>query len=77
MLGNSVEINFPLNHFVLGAHLAPGEKRLVCIPVCNVPYPWAYILTLYSDGFFLLVDRTYLGMSSYKFQKILYMYLFV
>ena len=46
MLGNAVEICLifrrilgPLvwgwapNHFVLGAQLAPGEKRLVCIPV--------------------------------------------
>ena len=46
MLGNAVEISLifrrilgPLvlgwapNHFVLGAQLAPGEKRLVCIPV--------------------------------------------
>ena len=46
MLGNDVEINLifrgilgPLvlgwapNHFVLGAQLAPGKKRLVCIPV--------------------------------------------
>ena len=45
MLGNAVEISLffhrilgPLvlgwapNHFVLGAQLAPGEKRLVCIP---------------------------------------------
>ena len=45
MLGNGVEMNLiflriqgPLvlgrapNHFVLGAQLAPGEKRLVCIP---------------------------------------------
>ena len=46
MLGNGVEMGFifcrilgPLvlgwapNHFVLGAPLAPVEKRLVCIPV--------------------------------------------
>ena len=46
MLGNAVEISLifhrilgPLvlgwapNHFVLGAQLAPGKKRLVCIPV--------------------------------------------
>ena len=26
------------NHFVLGAQLAPGEKRLVCIPVKSVAY---------------------------------------
>ena len=45
MLGNTVEISLifrqilgPLvlgwapNHFVLGAQLAPGKKRLVCIP---------------------------------------------
>ena len=22
------------NHFVLGVQLAPGEKRLVCVPAC-------------------------------------------
>ena len=46
MLGNGVEMSFicprilgPLdlgwapNHFVLGAQLAPGKKRLVCIRV--------------------------------------------
>ena len=46
MVGNGVEmssifpwnpgpLNFGLspNHFVLGAQLAPDEKRLVCIPV--------------------------------------------
>ena len=45
MLGNAIEISLifrlilgPLvfgwapNHFVLEAQLAPGEKRLVCIP---------------------------------------------
>ena len=45
MLGNGIEMSLifgqtlgPLvlgwtpNHFVLGAQLAPGEKRLVCIP---------------------------------------------
>ena len=26
-------LSWALNHFVLGAQLAPGEKRLVCIPV--------------------------------------------
>ena len=47
MFGNDVEMSLILrrimgpfvlglapNHFVLGAQLAPGEKRLVCIPVC-------------------------------------------
>ena len=46
MLGNGVEMSLILrqilgplvvgwapNHFGLGAQLAPGEKRLVCIPV--------------------------------------------
>ena len=46
MLGNGVEMSFILhqilgplvvgwapNHFGSGAQLAPGEKRLVCIPV--------------------------------------------
>ena len=47
MLGNAAEISIIfrrilgrlvlglalLNHFVLGAQLASGEKRLVCIPV--------------------------------------------
>ena len=46
MRSNTVEISLILrqilgplvlgwapNHFVLGAQLAPGEKRLVCIPV--------------------------------------------
>ena len=45
MLGNGIKMSLifgqtlgPLvlgwapNHFVLGAQLAPGEKRLVCIP---------------------------------------------
>ena len=45
MLGNGIEMSLifgqtlgPLvlgwapNHFALGAQLAPGEKRLVCIP---------------------------------------------
>ena len=49
MLGNAVEISLifrrnlgPLvlgwapNHFFLGAQLAPGEKRLVCIPVTHI-----------------------------------------
>ena len=48
MLGNAVEISLMLsqilgplvlgwapNHFVLGAQLAPGEIRLVCIPETN------------------------------------------
>ena len=50
MLGNGVEMSSifhrilgPLvlgwapNHFVLGAQVAPGEKRLVCIPVMGLP----------------------------------------
>ena len=50
MLGNGIEMGLiycrtlgPLvlvwapNHFVLGAQLAPDEKRLVCIPVRNYP----------------------------------------
>ena len=49
MLGNAVEISLifrripgPLvlgwapNNYVLGAQLAPGEKRLVCIPGCRM-----------------------------------------
>ena len=34
------------NHFVLGAQLAPGEKRLVCIPVTTVS-----LLGLCNEGF--------------------------
>ena len=57
MLGNAVEICLifqrilgPLvlgwapNHFVLGAQLAPGEKRLVCIPV--------HLYSIVSKGLF-------------------------
>ena len=51
MIGNGVEMSSLLhqilgplvlgwapNHFVLGAQLAPGEKRLVCIPDNTTPY---------------------------------------
>ena len=56
MLGNAVEISLifrwilgPLvlgwapNHFVLGAQLAPGEKRLVCIPETCYQVLWKCI----------------------------------
>ena len=49
MLGNGVAMNlffhrilgplilgWALNHFVLGAQLASGKERLVCIPVMDV-----------------------------------------
>ena len=63
MLGNGIEMSLifsqtlgPLvfgwapNHFVLGAQLAPGEKRLVCVPV--VCQCWRKLLdtkTNYND----------------------------
>ena len=31
------------DHFLLGAQLAPGEKRLVCIPVMFVHYTFSSV----------------------------------
>ena len=58
MLGNGVEmflvfarilgslvLGWALNYFVLGAQLAPGEKRLVCIPEVSVSVcMWSILL---------------------------------
>ena len=44
----SLVLGWAPNHFVLGAQLAPGEKRLVCIP--------AGVYYLSATGFLACAD---------------------